>query len=292
MHERDQKLKLSDGRVLGFREYGHPDGQTIFFFHGTPNSRVFRYPDEQVARQYGLRFLHVDRPGYGLSDPNPGRSLLDWADDINELANQLSLNSFFIMGISGGGPHALACAYQLHARVLGVTLISNYLSINTNPRLTEGMSLYNRIGFWMAKNIPFLLKPALRSLEKGIKKDKEKQLNQMMKSFAAPDQQIVKRADVKSMYLEEMEEIYRKGIHGHFDDMVAVEKPWEFKLSDVTSQVHIWQGTEDRNSTVAMAKHAQENLPNSELHILEGEGHLLFFNHWQTIIRKMMEVKQ
>src|SRR5690625_7374350 len=103
-------VRLSDGRQLACREQGDSAGRPVLLFHGSPGSRVQHHPDPELARQAGVRLITADRPGYGLSDAAPGRSLRDWAGDTAQLADALGLDRCSIIGISGAGVFALACA--------------------------------------------------------------------------------------------------------------------------------------------------------------------------------------
>src|SRR4029079_7237537 len=96
----DKQIRLSDGRRLGYAEYGDPNGRPVLFFHGFGTSRVICPPDVELARSLGARLIAVDRPGIGLSEALPGRRLLDWPRDVAELANQLKLDRFAIIGWS------------------------------------------------------------------------------------------------------------------------------------------------------------------------------------------------
>jgi pimeloyl-ACP methyl ester carboxylesterase len=107
---------LPDGRGVGYADWGDPDGRPVLFFHGTPASRL--------AVECGVRLLSLDRPGIGLSDPAPGRSLLDWARDVDAFADALGLDRFAIAGWSGGGPYVLACAYALSDRLTDAAVLS------------------------------------------------------------------------------------------------------------------------------------------------------------------------
>ncbi|HKJ31060.1 MAG TPA: alpha/beta hydrolase, partial [Balneolales bacterium] len=118
----DNTIKLKDGRHLGFSDYGKPDGIPLFLFHGTPGSRVFkRFENASWIKKYGMRVITPERPGYGLSDPAPERTIKDWASDVEELADFLDLDRFHVTGGSGGGPYVLACAIHSPARVLSAT---------------------------------------------------------------------------------------------------------------------------------------------------------------------------
>jgi pimeloyl-ACP methyl ester carboxylesterase len=102
--------RLADGRQLAFNEYGVANGQPVFFFHGGNDSRLEAVLLEAAASDLGLRLVAPDRPGYGRSDPQSGRRLLDWPQDVAQLATGLGIASFAVVGHSGGGPHAAAVA--------------------------------------------------------------------------------------------------------------------------------------------------------------------------------------
>ena len=112
----DHLVKLNDGRSLAYAEWGDPDGRPVVLFSGTPSSRLL-CPDADATEALGVRLITVDRPGYGRPDPDPKHSLLTWADDYAALHRLLGLPPCPVVGWSGGGPHALACAVRAPALV-------------------------------------------------------------------------------------------------------------------------------------------------------------------------------
>jgi pimeloyl-ACP methyl ester carboxylesterase len=110
-------IPLADGRQIGVLEAGDPAGAPVLYFHGLGASRRSAHPDGAIAAALGVRVVALDRPGIGLSTPRPGRTLLDWADDVAAVADALGIDRFAILGWSGGAAHALACAHRLGARV-------------------------------------------------------------------------------------------------------------------------------------------------------------------------------
>src|SRR5258708_8133208 len=108
---RDKVLSLRDGRVLGYTQTGHPLGKPVFFFHGSPGSRLQRHPDETIAREMGIRLIGIDRPGYGLSGFQPDRTLLDLPAYVAPLARALPLDHFPPTGLSWRVPCLLSCAH-------------------------------------------------------------------------------------------------------------------------------------------------------------------------------------
>ena len=112
----DQTLKLKDGRTLGYIDLGNKDGKPLFHFHGFPGSRLEATILADRAIVKNIRVICIDRPGMGLSDFKENRTLLDWPDDVVELADALEIDKFAVEGISGGGPYAAACAYKIPDR--------------------------------------------------------------------------------------------------------------------------------------------------------------------------------
>ncbi len=111
------ELTLPDRRRLAWVERGDPAGTVVFAFHGLPGSRFQAHPDDGIALHAEARVIHIDRPAFGRSDPQPGRRLADWAADVGALADHLRIDRFTVAGVSGGGPFACACASVLGQRV-------------------------------------------------------------------------------------------------------------------------------------------------------------------------------
>ena len=112
-------VRLPDGRLIAVEEYGDPAGPPVFYFHGWPASRL----EAGLIPDLPVRLLALDRPGYGRSAPQRGRTLADWPADVTAVADRLGLARFHVVGLSGGGPYAAACALALPDRVLGVAMV-------------------------------------------------------------------------------------------------------------------------------------------------------------------------
>lgn len=128
-----QAVRLADGRLLGFAEYGDAAGDPILFFHGEVGSRLLGRAFDPAARRVGLRVVAPDRPGLGFSDFRPGRRIADWADDVAGLASLLDIDRFAVVGAAGGAPYVLACASTLGARLTAALVAGAVLAV---PRTT------------------------------------------------------------------------------------------------------------------------------------------------------------
>lgn len=167
MKQQNLSMMLWDDRQIGYSEYGDPNGYPVFFFHGTPGSRlqVADFHDTAVAKH--CRFFGVDRPGMGLSSENKQHSLLSWADDIRQLADHLNINQFSIIAHSGGAPFAMACAYAMPERITRIAIVAG-LGPTLLNQSNEGLSYGMRIIHVLIRNIPgmawFLMKIHQRML--------------------------------------------------------------------------------------------------------------------------------
>lgn len=94
-----------DGRELAVCEWGDPAGAPVMELHGTPGSRLSRHHDEGAYRRAGVRAITYDRPGYGRSPRQPGRTVASAALDVAAVADALAIDTFAVVGWSGGGPH-------------------------------------------------------------------------------------------------------------------------------------------------------------------------------------------
>ncbi len=119
-----QDPTLADGRRLTYDTYGDPDGLPVGFSHGFADSRVIRNPDEALTRSLGVWMVAADQPGVGGSTPQPGRRMVDWATDMEQLADHLGLDRFAVAGHSGGGPHTQSTAVGMPDRVTHGVLAS------------------------------------------------------------------------------------------------------------------------------------------------------------------------
>lgn len=114
---KDAHITLDAKRVLAYSEIGEPGWPCLFFFHGAPSSRLRLSYLEQVFRETQIRVVSVDRPSYGASSSQPGRSMLDWPADVTAVADALGIDTFMVAGHSSGGPYAVACTAALNERV-------------------------------------------------------------------------------------------------------------------------------------------------------------------------------
>jgi pimeloyl-ACP methyl ester carboxylesterase len=279
-------LLLGDGRSLGYAQYGHPDGEPLFYFHGHPGSRLEGRIAHRTATEGGLRVIALDRPGYGLSDFQPGRALIDWPNDVAEAADLLHIEQFRVAGASGGGPYALACAALLPERVIQAAVISGVGPYRT-PGITRGMRWQNRVAFQLGSRWPAVARALMRGMHRNIITRPQRTIDALADAMSSADAEIVRRPEVRAILTADLTEAFRPGSAGAAWDIVVLGRPWGFSLQNITPDVYLWQGEADTLVPPAMGRYLSEQLPHGHLTLLPGEGHLLVIDRMSDLIEAL-----
>ena len=277
-----QTVTLADGRTLGFAEYGDPSGRPVLFFPGTPSGRLFHHPDESITRSLGARVFTIDRPGYGLSDFQPGRTLLDWPDDVVHLADALGIHRFSVAGISGGGPHVVACAFRIPDRLIAAAIVSGLGPIDWEGAM-EGMPRDRRVGVRLGKRAPWLVRPLLW-LTLNPHRDSERFYERMVAQSSEVDRATLARPEIRAMLIENWAEANRRGVRGYAWETVIFSRPWGFRLEDIAMEVRLWHGEDDASMPIALGHYLARTIPKCHSTFLPGEGHFLVFDRWEEIL--------
>jgi len=278
----DQQIQLQNGRHLGYAEYGDLHGKPVFYLHGTPGSRLYRHPDPAIIDSLGIRLITIDRPGYGLSDPQPKRTLLDWPDDVAALADALRIDRFAVVGASGGGPYVAACAYKIPDRLTRVAMVSSGGPIDA-PGAEEGLASGRRSGFWVVKNAPWLLRPLIWLL-RNPGRDPERFADQYEAGFPESDLTLYNQPDMRAIRINSYAESARQGVGGFAQDLQVFARPWGFPLAEISIEVNLWHGEDDASTPVAMGRYLADAIPNCRAVFLPGEGHFVLFKYWREIL--------
>jgi pimeloyl-ACP methyl ester carboxylesterase len=280
-------ITLSDGRSLAYAEYGDLRGKPVFFFHGTPGSRTF-HPMDDVTKRLGVRLITTDRPGYGRSTFQPNRRLLDWPEDIAQLADALGIGSFAVMGHSGGGPHALACAFALPDRITSTAVLSGAGPIEALGAADEMIPI-NKFGFKFGQYFPWFIGRAVIGFIFRERCTNPARAFDSDKNRPPADQAIMNRLEIRELCITSEIEAFRPGINGMAWDIRLITRPWGFRLEEIQVPVYIWHGTGDVDTPVAMGKILAARIPTSHLTICPDEGHMLLIPHWEEILTQLIQ---
>ncbi|HEX4596647.1 MAG TPA: alpha/beta hydrolase [Burkholderiaceae bacterium] len=267
-------MHLSDGRRIGCLQVGSSDGFPVFHFHGNGSSRLEVTLLEDVAAAAGARLIGLDRPGIGDSDPAPGRTLLDWPNDVVQVADQLGIGRFAISGFSAGGAYALACAHRLADRISGCALIS---SICPPELVLRQAPAWTRTGWWLAQHHPELVHAGLQMLLPDLPSDElsaEIRLSRITSWLAPPDRNVLQQPQVRHALLRAMTESRRQGTTANRLEILALLRDWNLRLDQITLRgIALWHGERDRLTPVGPARLLAELLPQCKATFCAGEGH-------------------
>jgi pimeloyl-ACP methyl ester carboxylesterase len=280
----DSTIRLRDGRTLGYMEVGKIDGSPIFHFHGNGTSRLEVLTVQPAAESLGVRLIGLDRPGIGRSDAKAGYRLLDWPDDVVEVAEGLGIERFAVEGFSGGGPYALACAYKIPHRLTGCSLIAPA----TGPFIREAGPLSLRVAVWMLVHFPGLVRALVRLSTRLTGSDEasiEKTLIRSGAWLGAADHKLLGIPEIRKSFAQAIAESYRQGTDANTKDGIIFTRPWGFKVEEITfEKVFLWQGEQDHVMPEALARLLAQALPHCTATFYPDEGHLsTFVNHAQDI---------
>ena len=276
-------LRLKDGRRIGFAEFGDPQGAPVIAIHGTPGSRFMFALTDKAARERRLRIIAPERPGYGLSDFRRTEGLAPAAADMKSLADALGLRRFAVIGVSGGGPYAVATAASMPDRIALLALISPVGPIaecHGTVRMSKLHRLiFTRLGrsapscitfFWSLRNlVRFVPDVAYRALRQRV---------------VASDRSVLARAEVKANLQAALREGLRPGIEGARQDLRLFCAPWGLKLEEIDVPSIVWQGSDDTIVPPGAAYHLAETLPNCRLDVVQGGGHYWVFGQFHRVL--------
>jgi pimeloyl-ACP methyl ester carboxylesterase len=265
-------VRLPDGRRLGYAEFGAERGWPVLYFHGFPSSRLEARLAHVPATRCGARVLALDRPGLGLSDFQPGRTIPDWPADVAAFADALGLDRFSVLGVSGGAPYALACAARLGARLRSVAVVGPLAPLDL-PRDADGGVLPVRFGLTVARRARWLVAPLVHSVAWAMRHHAARIYREMERSVTAPDRRVLARAEVRDALLGAFQESLRQGTRGATHELGLYGSDWGFPFTAVEAEVMLWHGEADAVVPVAMGRALARVLPNCQARFLDGEGH-------------------
>jgi pimeloyl-ACP methyl ester carboxylesterase len=274
-----RQIQLRGGRKLAYAEYGDLEGKPVFFFHGFPGSRIdwLMFDPDSIARDLGARIIVADRPGMGRSDFLPGRKILDWPDDVSELADALQLGHFAVLAASGGGPYGHACAYKIPERLTATAIVCG-MGPRDAPGTKEG-------GSWAYPGKPGLIRRLLLSLTvRGLRDAPERFETQMLDMVSEPDRELLlAQPELVKLIIESWHETFRSGTGGVNHEAGLYTRPWGFELQGIKGEVHLWHGERDSNVLISVGRYVAEAIPNCSATFIEDEGHFTILRHHMPV---------
>ena len=271
-------IETGDGRGLAYEEVGDPAGVPIFVIHGTPGSRLSnRHPDSSRVREAGLRVVSYDRPGYGCSTRHRGRCVVDCVSDVAAIADDLEIESFAVMGSSGGGPHALAVAARLPERVTRAACV-----VGPAPFDARGLDWLAGVdpvnvretGWALAGEDTLAVEFEPRVLDCLDRIDDDPTALFRETQFSESDRAVLNDPGVREMLAAAIREAFAQGAWGWVDDDLAFVKPWGFDVQEVRVPTEIHYGAADVLVPPSHGEWLAAQIPQAAITIDEGAGHL------------------
>lgn len=279
---------VGDGRELGWAEFGHPDGDVVLWFHGTPGACLQVPPTvHEVALQRGFRVIAVERPGTGRSTDHRYRRLVEFGTDVELLADELRLDRFGIVGLSGGGPYALAASRHLPDRVVVTTLLGGIGPV----RGPDAVMSYTRALRFFAPTLEILRTPvgsALGVLFRNAAPVADPAFAVYTSLLGFADTPVFRAPGFKAMFLHDL--LTATNLRAAAHDMALFARHWGFQLDEVQVPVVIWHGLSDVIVPPSHGHHQAARLPYGELRVRAGAGHFAGFSEVADVLDRVREV--
>jgi pimeloyl-ACP methyl ester carboxylesterase len=284
-------VAVRGGRRLSFAEFGRPRGAAIVWMHGTPGARR-QIPLEarEFAESHDIRIIGVDRPGIGTSTPHLYENVLDWTGDLVELCDVLDIDTLRLIGLSGGGPYALAAGAALPDRVHGVGVLGGVAPTQGPDAITGGLV---SLAPYAAPLLTVGRVPVGVALAAGIR---------LVRPIAGPiidayaavqprgDKELLARPEFRAMFLDDI----LNGARFHFgavlSDVILFTRHWGFEAADVQVPVHWWHGDSDHIIPHAHGEHMARRLPHARFTTIDGESHLGGLGVATDVLTQLMEL--
>ena len=280
---------VGGGRRLGFAEFGQPGGRPVIWMHGTPGARrQIPQAARMAAEEFNLRLIGLDRPGVGHSTPHLYENIAGFTDDMAGVLDDLGIDRFAMLGLSGGGPYVLACAAALPDRMMAAGVLGG-VAPTMGPDAAAGgiVSLAARFApvlsglrvplSWLLMTFLWTARPAAQPL-----------LATYARLSPEGDRRLFARPEMRAMFIDDLLTGGRPGLRAPVYDVVLFGRDWGFRLGDVKIPVHWWHGDADHIVPFAHGQHCVGLLPNAHLHVLAGESHLGSLGVAEDILGSLM----
>lgn len=284
-------MAVSRGRRLGFAEFGPPDGRPIVWLHGTPGARR-QIPAEArvLAEAHGLRIVGVDRPGIGSSTPHLYDSIAEFVPDLARLTDSLGIDRYLVIGLSGGGPYALAAAHAQPDRVVAAGVLGGVAPTVGDDAIGGGLVA---LGRRLAPLISVGRVPIGIGLTGAVRVARPfapSALEVYARLSPVGDRRLLERPEFKAMFLDDLLNGSRKQLSAPLADVLLFSRHWGFEVGDVKVPVRWWHGDADQIIPFRHGIHMVDRLPDAELRVLPGESHLGGLGVAEDLLTTLQEV--
>ncbi len=266
----DATIELADGRPVGFATYGRPDGTAVLWCHGGPGSRMEPAHLGAEAAAAGLLLIGIDRPGYGNSAPDPGRTIAGWVPDALTVADELGAGRFVAVGESTGGAYALALAALVPDRVLGAVACCAM----TDMRWQQARCTMSRAHCHTVWDAPDRVSALAAAVDAHGEDGSKLKGGGMSEALAPSDAALFRDPVWNREAMAAFPAMFTHGLEGYTDDRLADGGGWvTFDVTTITCPVTVLHGEMDKMCHVVNARHTAEIVPNARLVLHSDLGH-------------------
>ena len=277
-------IKTSDGRTVGFADYGRPDQTAVVYCHGGPGNRLEPAYTAEAAGRAGLRYIGIDRPGYGLSTPQPGRTIGGWVSDCLAVMDHLGIDRFLTVGVSTGGSYALALP-SFSPRVLGAVACCA-VSDARSPEVRAMTVSCHPVWNVRSRDEAF-------GIVREIFGEHGERMIPRPPGADPSDNALVATPEFQSWWTPFVLEAFKHGLDGFVDDRLADKVGWgSFDVTKIACPVTVMHGTTDGLVPVATARHTAAIVPGATLRIFENIGHMSILSKVVEVIRELADRKR
>ncbi|MBB3044060.1 alpha/beta fold hydrolase [Nocardioides soli] len=277
-------------RRLSFAEYGSRGGQAVVWMHGTPGARrQVPFEARRYAEQHGIRLIGLDRPGIGSSTPHLYPDVLDWTRDLEVVLETLAIDTAHVIGLSGGGPYALAAAAALPERVPGVAVLGGVAPTQGVDAAAGGMVA---LAAHLAPLLTLARVPLGVTLTQAIRLARPL-AGPALDLYAAAqppgDRNLLARPEFKAMFLDDLLNGSRFQTTAPIHDVILFTRYWGFDLAEVQVPVRWWHGDDDHIVPLRHGRHVVDRLPDATLTVIDGESHLCGLGIAEGVLASLLE---
>jgi pimeloyl-ACP methyl ester carboxylesterase len=281
---RPRLVALPDGRRLAYTAVGPVDGVPVVYCHGAIGAPIACSPElRSVVEQLGVRYLMVSRPGFGRSDPQAGRTIAGFGRDLRDLADTLGLERLALVGVSAGGPYALAAARELGERASAVALCSS-ISPLCPPHATPGIARRFRLPLMLLARAPNRCAVVGDALVPLVQRHPGLLLAVMRANASEADRAPLREGPERQAAVDSFRLATAGGVRGMIDDYLLCARPWGFDPAEVPAEVHLWHGLADVLVPVEHALQLAVALPRCRAFFHAEEGHFFFRRRLSEIL--------
>jgi pimeloyl-ACP methyl ester carboxylesterase len=273
-------IETADGRTLTVREGGDPVGVPVLMHSGTPGSSLLYNPHIRDAEERGIRLFSYDRPGYGHSTRQHGRTVADCAVDVAAVCDALGIERFCVWGISGGGPHALATAALLPDRVAAAASLASVAPVDADGLdFLDGMGEQNIVSFKAAQAGEDSHRARHEIEAAEMRAATPESILEAWRTLLGPADRSVLSGELADGLIESFQAGAEIDTNGWFDDEEAFVRPWGFDVASIRVPVLVLQGEDDRFVPYSHGVWLAEHVPGCEARLTAEDGHLTLIEH-------------